>query len=143
MARASVRSARCLQSPARLDAMLLRHVLPSHAACRGQRVLSMAVDKANCGGISLQAGCIVTSSGFAMVACPQARAVRLEMLLPNASLCFVSCLFSVQRRTGNPFCGILTPGRYIFLVFCGVFVYTRGVGAQTFCSDVEAAATVE
>lgn len=62
-----------IERPLRLNNELLRVVLSGVAASEGHRNISIACDKANVGGLSLQSGVVVLETNQALLAPPQAR----------------------------------------------------------------------
>ena len=66
-----------MKRPASLNSYLMKYVMSSISATAGWRSCSMAVDKANVGGMSLQSGAFVLPDNTALVAVPQAfRGIR-------------------------------------------------------------------
>jgi hypothetical protein len=61
-----------LKRPSAMNAYLLRYVMSGLTATAGHRSCSMAVDKANVGGLGLQSGAFVLPDNTAILAVPQA-----------------------------------------------------------------------
>ena len=61
----------CVDDVSRLNSVLLKHVRAGVEATMGAHTLSIAFDKANVGGIGLQADVIVIPSNYAIFCCPQ------------------------------------------------------------------------
>jgi hypothetical protein len=80
----------CMKDDNRLDTMLLRHVAAGVEASRGHQHVSMALDKDNVGGLSVQSSVFVYGDNTAVMACPQV--VRGEGL-------DVTCCLAVKKSS--------------------------------------------
>lgn len=80
-------AAAALGVPHRLDSLILRHVVASIEATRGQVHMSMTVDKANVGGIQLQVGVMVLGDNRSIMACPQVGVCVGGLVVPRAPCC--------------------------------------------------------